>query len=384
MRRSQIVFFLIILSAIVIVGLGVALQGGSDSDDNGDNPESENNTTNSEPIALQIAVTPLMENWVRAAVIAYERTNPRVGGREVNLQVVVQDSIEVWQGSSPWTVLNHPQVWIPESNYALNYAQAVDMRYASFEPSLASTPIIWGAYQSRAEVIATQYGTLDGQTIQQAAVAESWAAIGGDSTWRFVKMAFSRPDSTDSGLASLLTLAGIYANDPQLTTQIMNDAGLKTWLEPIIESVPNFSNLGLDPADRMANTRQSTAEIGLLPESQWLAHYSTLSAVEPIVLNYPVNYLLLDFPYAVWDGNETSDEERQAAENFGEFLLTESQQRAVGEAGFRPAQLTDLTQFAPFNAEGVQLTLTGSPISLPDRAGVSSLVRWFEGYRTAP
>ncbi|MBZ0306641.1 MAG: substrate-binding domain-containing protein, partial [Anaerolineae bacterium] len=214
--------------------------------------------------------------------------------------------------------------------------------------------------------------------------AESWSAIGGDATWRFIKIGFSRPDREDSGLAALFTLASTYADTPELTNVLMNDTGLRRWLGPIVDSVPNFSSLGTDPADRMVNTRQSAAEIALLPESQWLIHYNNLTRIEPIFLNYPESYLLLDFPYAVWDGQETTADEQQAAADFGRFLLSDAQQRAAGEYGLRPARMIDLQQFSVFNVPQVQLTLSGSPINLPERAGALSLLRWFEGYRTAP
>lgn len=382
MQRSQLVFFLIILSAIAIVGGGLLIQALSDNESS-DNNNSENGS-NTEPIELRIAVNPLVEAWIREAAAEYKRTNPRVKGREVNIQIIAQNSVEVWQGSSSWSVLNHPQVWIPEAAYSLNYAKEVGLNYAPLEASLAQTPIIWGAYQSRADVINSEYGGFNTASIQQAAGEEAWVNIGGDAAWRFIKIGFARPDSTDSGLAALLTLAGSYANDSALTSQTLNDSGLRTWLEPIVDSVPNFSNLGNDPADRMVNTRQSSAEIALLPESQWLLHYEDLTAIEPIVLHYPENYLLLDFPYAVWDGAETTDDQRQAAADFAEFLLSDNQQRKAGEKGLRPAKMTDLVQFSPFDLAQVQLSLPGMPISLPERAGVSNLLRWFEGYRTAP
>ena len=120
MQRSQLVFFLIILSAIAIVGGGLLIQALSDNESS-DNSNSENGS-NAEPIELRIAVNPLVEAWVREAAAEYKRTNPRVKGREVNIQITAQNSIEVWQGSSSWSVLNHPQVWIPEAAYSLNYA----------------------------------------------------------------------------------------------------------------------------------------------------------------------------------------------------------------------------------------------------------------------
>ncbi|MCL4879919.1 MAG: substrate-binding domain-containing protein [Anaerolineae bacterium] len=382
MRRSQIVFFLIILSAMAIVAIGFALQSSGDSNDN----NNSSNTSSNEPITLRVAVNPVIEPWIREAAEDYSRDNPRVKNRPVTIQVISQDSLTVWQGESGWSVLNHPQVWIPEANYALQYVQEgnLGLRYTVLENTLAQTPIIWGAYQSRAEVIISEYGIFDGKAVQQASQL-NWSEIGGDVRWGPVRIGFARPDRIDSGMGALFTLASAYSETPTLSNQLM-DESLRSWLVPIVNSVANFSKLGTDPAAKMLTTSYSELQIALLPENQWLIHYGDLSKIEPILLYYPENYLLLDFPFAIWDGQETTEEERQAAADFGKFLLSDAQQRAAGEKGLRPAKLTDLAQFTPFNtaANQVQLTLAGSPISLPGRAGALSLLRWFEGYRTAP
>jgi ABC-type sulfate transport system substrate-binding protein len=282
--------------------------------------------------------------------------------------------------------LNHPVVWIPEANYAVAYANEVNLPFSAIESSLAQTPIIWGAYQSRSIVIIDSYGAFTSQAVQEAAAAERWESVGGNSRWQFVKIAFARPESNGSGLAALLTLAGEFAGQPSLTGDLMSDAGLHSWLEPIINGVPNFSTLGPDPALTMANRGTSTGEIALLPESQWLAHFEELNRVEAIELYYPDFYVLLDVPYAIWDRSETSSEERRAAEDFADFLLSADQQRAAGEMGFRPTNGPNLANLTPFSAAtGIaQEELSGSEITPAGRPGTLALLRWFENFRTAP
>jgi ABC-type Fe3+ transport system substrate-binding protein len=160
---------------------------------------------------------------------------------------------------------------------------------------------------------------------------------------------------------------------------------LQDQLKPMIDAVPNFSTLGLDPALVMANTRTSTAEIGLLPESQWLAHFQALSDVDALQLYYPERYILLNFPYAIWEGPETTSAERQAAQAFGRFLLSDSQQAALGALGIRPATRQDVGQFGPFQAAAgqVQTELTGSQITPADRPATLALLRWFRNFRPA-
>jgi hypothetical protein len=338
-------------------------------------------------ISLEVAVNDILQPWVAEAAAAYNATSPTVNGRSVTVRVTRQNSVSIWADSgSSWTALNHPVVWIPEANYAVAYANEVNLPFSAIESSLAQTPIIWGAYQSRSIVIIDSYGAFTSQAVQEAAAAERWESVGGNSRWQFVKIAFARPESNGSGLAALLTLAGEFAGQPSLTGDLMSDAGLHSWLEPIINGVPNFSTLGPDPALTMANRGTSTGEIALLPESQWLAHFEELNRVEAIELYYPDFYVLLDFPYAIWDRSETSSEERRAAEDFADFLLSADQQRAAGEMGFRPTNGPNLANLTPFSAAiGIaQEELSGSEITPAGRPGTLALLRWFENFRTAP
>jgi len=371
--------------AVAIVGVGLLMQAGGNGGST-DAPD-PTNTPTGPAIILQVAVTPVLEPWIADAASAFNTTNPTVSGRAVSVRVTRQDSVSIWaESGGAWTTLNHPQVWIPEASYAVAFANEVNLRYSTIQPSLAQTPIIWGAYQTRSTVIIDAYNAFTTDAVQEAAVEGRWENIGGNSRWQFIKIAFARPNSNGSGLAALLTLAGEYAGEASLTNNLMSDAALLDWLEPVINAVPNFSTLGPDPALTMANRGTSTGEIGLLPESQWLAHFEDLNGVEPIELFYPDFYVLLDFPYTVWDGNETSDDERRAAEDFADFLLGPDQQRAAGEMGFRPANGPDLNQLTPFSAaQGiVQEALGGGEVTPADRPGMLALLRWFENFRTAP
>ena len=384
MKRNQIVFFLIIGLALAIIAIGFALQSFS-SNGSGDKEASTAVPTTGAPITLRVAVSTVAETWVSDAIDAYNATNPVVSGRAVTVQIVRQDSLPVWANSNGiWSAQNHPQVWIPEASYELAFADEIRLNYEAYKPSLAQTPIIWGAYQSRSSIIMDTYGEFTANAVQQAAAVERWDAIGGNTRWGFIKIAFARPDSTSSGFASLLTLSGEYGNTTRLTSTLMGDSALHTWLEPVIAAVPNFATLGLDPAATMA-TRAGTADIGLLPESQWLLHYDVLSQSEPFELYYPVNAVVLDFPYTIWNGTETTETERRAAQAFGDYLMSDDQQRNAGESGLRPSKLTQLSEFAPFRNAGdaVQSDYSASVISPENRPAMLSFLNWFGSTRGA-
>jgi len=384
MRRNQIVFFLIIGGAVLIIAAGLALQALSGG---GSNPQNTPvSPSNKDPLPISVAVSTIGEPWISAAVAAYNQNNPQINGRAVTVNLVRQDSLGVWASSNtPWSAADHPTVWIPDASYEVAFANEINLRYAVYKPSLAQTPLVWGGFSSRTDVIQTAYNSVDSRSIQQAASAERWETLGGNSRWQFVKIAFARPNRTSSGLAALLTLVGGYADTPSLSNTLMNDSALQTWLQPLINAVPNFSTLGTDPALAMATRGTSTIELALLPENQWLIHYAEISRVEPVALFYPNSTIILDLPYAIWDEG-LGEDERRAARAFGDFLLEADQQRAAGEHGLRPTAHSNLQQFQVFSqaADVVDFDFAGSAITPADRPATLSFLRWFENYRSAP
>lgn len=384
MSRNQLVFGIIIIAALIIVGIGLATQGGSESDNPSDNPSSTSaNTGSRDPLTLTVAVNTVLDPWITPAVEAYNRTSPRVNGRPVTVTLTRIDSLSVWgTADSRWTTINHPLAWIPEASYALDYARDIGLNYTPVQASLASTPIIWGVYQTYHDALVQAHGNFDAEAVHLGASAANWQELGVNQQG-YLLFVMSRPDRNGAGWAGLYTLAADYANDSTLSAQLMGDAALREWLEVIINAVPNFSTLGANPAQVMATRGISAGQLGLLPESQWLTHYAQLDE-ETLVMVYPDQYVLLDFPLAVWNGAETTADERRAVEDLGRFLLANEQQRQAGALGFRPAANLQLAEFAPFSASGVQLELAGTPITPPARPDALNLLRWFSSYRTAP
>jgi hypothetical protein len=247
--------------------------------------------------------------------------------------------------------------------------------------SLARTPLVWGGYASRVNV-ATNDGaqSFDWETVQRVAEEASWSAVGGETSWQFVKLAFGRADQSMSGLAALFSGAAAFS-DSAAISGVTGANDFRNWMEPIIASVPNFQTLGADPAAAMARG-PSTVEIALLPESLWLLNLNGLTDEEPIVFSYPVYQFLLDFPLAVWNDNTTAtDNERAAVTALSGWLLRSSEQNSLAQYGLRPAQ-SDPASTAILFAQAVDFGIQLQPdltqiIQAPPRTEAQSLVQWF-------
>lgn len=361
MRRGTLILLVFVIAAAAVIGVSQFLQ-------------------RQPPTEFTLVVNPLAAGWAREAVTRFNSAAPLVNSTQrVQFTVTTLDDIAVWQDTPGWTADNRPAAWLPAASAAVSYSS----RFTTLIPSLARTPLVWGAYQSRAEV-ATEGGArpLDWDAVQAAAAAESWAALdGGSADWRFVKLAFPRPDQTMTGLTALFTAAADFANAASVTGSALRDGAFRAWLEPIIASVPNFQTLGADPAAAMTRG-PSTVEIALLPEALWLNNLRGLTGSEPVVLAYPQFQLTLDFPLAAWaNAAEVTDTERAAVQALGDWLAAPAQQATLLDHGLRPAQAEPDASAALF-AAGVPYGILyepdyGQAVQPPARTDALSLIQWF-------
>lgn len=358
MRRGTLIVIIFVLIAAAIVGASQFLRS-------------------QPPLELTVAVNPLIADWVQDAVTRYNATQPVVAATQrIQLKVNVVDDLPAWQGSQPWTVQNHPAIWIPASSASVSYSGT----YSVVTPSVARTLLVWGGYRSRVDV-ATGGAPLDWEAVQALAAAESWASLpGGERSWGFVQLGFSRPDQTMSGLAVLFSAAAAFNASADISGSATRSTEFRDWLTPVIESV-NFQNMLADPAATVARG-PSTVQIALLPESQWLMNLTGLTDDEEIVFSYPAYAFVFDFPIAAWrTAAEVTPAEREAVTAFSRWLLDAAQQNQLAEHGLRPAS-GELAVNSPLFAQGQPLGIQLQPdlsrtITPPSRNEAQGLVQWF-------
>lgn len=362
MRRGTIIVILFVVAAAVVVGISQLMRS-------------------QPPAEFTVVINPLAEDWLREAVARFNDSQPVVNATQrIQFNVTVMEDLAIWQGTAGFTAQNHPSAWIPSSSTAVNYSDRFDL----VVPSLARTPLVWGGYTSRVNV-ATDAGAqrLDWDAVQQVAEAEAWASVGGQSSWRFLKLAFPSADMTMSGLGVLFSAAADFADSPDLSGSATRSPEFRNWLEPIIASVPNFQTLGTDPAAAMARG-PSNAEMALLPENLWLNNLRGLTdeAGDSFVFSYPAYQFVLDFPVAAWN-TPTSEIEPLAVRALADWLA--QQQSGAIAHGLRPAAGEPdetATLFAAAVPFGILLEPDyGTAVQPPSRTEASALVQWFSTTR---
>ncbi|MBI5960182.1 MAG: hypothetical protein HY866_15685, partial [Chloroflexi bacterium] len=219
MTRSRLIFLLIVGAAIIVVVAGVILDqaGTNDSNETTDLNSSEDKG----PIEFTVAVSPLAEDWVKSAVQSFNGRRQQVGGRVIEIQLEVQDSLPIWSSPGAWSLVDHPLVWIPEMTAAVEYGNETGLQYSVLNPSIASTVMLWGAPADRAQAIQTQFNQLDWHSIQEASTTSQWDQMGGQAAWRFFKPGFAQPDRFTIGMAAVLVAAAEYHNQALLDSALL-------------------------------------------------------------------------------------------------------------------------------------------------------------------
>src|SRR5262245_56381781 len=138
MKRGPIIVIVFILAAAIVIGASQFLR--------------------SQPaMEVTLVVSPLAESWARGAVDSFNATSPLVNGtKRIHFNVQTLDDTNVWQGQSGWTATNHPDAWIPAASVSVDYAANVPLPVRTVTPSLARTPLVWGGFSDRLDVLTHQ------------------------------------------------------------------------------------------------------------------------------------------------------------------------------------------------------------------------------------
>ncbi len=374
MRRGTIVLFIFGLIALGIIAASSLLQ-------------------NQPPIEITLAVDPLIEEWARASIGQFNEQAVVVGaGRRVHVNLSVIPDADVWIDNVPWNGSRHPDAWLPSSSASLAYAEERGLPFTSVTPSLAQTVLIWAGFTDRLDVL-TEDETipLDWSLVQQAAEQESWEALGGETGWRYFKLAFNQPSGTLAGLGAVLSAAAEFNETASLTTAELTSSSFRQWMRPVFGAV-NFT-IGSDIAAITASRGTSVVDVAIAPESQWLRNLNALSQRGQIRFSEPEYLFAFDFPLARWDDTQTPSDVRAAVDALARFLQGAPQQNLLTTYGLRPASraITQAdTLFSQAEALGVPLNrdlevsdaaVTQPIIQPPTLTDVRTLLAWVSNIR---
>jgi len=411
-RRTQAVFFTIVAAALLIVAAGLGWQRISNP---GQQPLV---ATPRGPIQVRVLAALPVEPWVREAARRFNAQNPRQDGQPVEVQVIAMDGLtalgkfdrdefgtlaagQTRDQLSPVErqklETTFPTVWIPDSRYLVELANAVykerlgrDVFLTDGEYRARPTAIslfTWGLYSSRAAALEKKFGKIDWQVIHDAAIAKGgWPELGGDPAWGFFKLVVPNPRRNVGGLAAMIAAAGEYYDKPNISVADVTDPKFQKWLKELMGALTDVSGASAYTAEDFALFGYSVGDGGQLLESDLLNSMAGIQKrwSDPLVIRYPKYVTWFDFPFTIWVGPETTAAEKNAALQFEQFLLSSEIQKLAVTQGLRPTNsqvsiAEGENLFTQWKSQGVEVVVPRTTrMATPSRDVLQTLLRWFD------
>lgn len=409
MKRTRVVFIVVVVVALVIAGAALAWRYL--------NPAQQPLTVVPRgPIQVRVITALPVEPWVREAAKQFNEQRVELEGEIIQVDVTAMDGLtalgrfdrddfgvlgdrtaEELSEAEQQQLARFPTAWIPDSRYLVELANAsykerlgrdvflTDGEYRA--RPIAISLFSWGIYESRAEVLLDYYGELDWQTIHDAAIARGgWPELGGDPAWGFFKLVVPSPSKNVGGLAAMIAAAGEYYDRPNISTADVTDPQFQEWLGELMGAVTDISGASAYTAEDFALFGYSVGDGGQLLESDLLTHMAGIQTRwdDPLTIFYPRYVTWFDFPFSVWMGPETTALEKNAALEFQRYLLSADVQRQAVSQGLRPVNpdvsVTEGdTPFVRWEEQGVSPVVPRTTaMRSPDRDVLQALLRWFE------
>jgi hypothetical protein len=398
MNKTRVVFFVIIGIAVLIVIAGLVVTQLPSIQDRLSTTATPAAST--DDIEVRIVVSLPVEPWVNEAAKAFNEGNRTLDGRKINVTVIPMDGLTAMGYYEREEMDPMPTAWIPDSRYLVDLVNATyktkrgrdvfltDGEYRA--RPIATSLFSWGIYRSRAEVLRGAYGDINWQTIHDAAMAKGgWREIGSDACaecaeWGYFKLVVPNPRKNAAGLSAMVAAAGEYYDKTTITVEDVTDPAFQQWLGELVGAVTDYSSAY--SVEDLALFGYSMGDGGQLLESDLLVNMEGIQNrwADPLVIEYPQYLTWFDFPFTVWMGPETTAQEKNAALQLEEFLLSPDQQRMALERGLRPANLevsleAEDSLFVRWQDQGAMTQLPRyTRMRSPDRDVLLALLRWFD------
>ena len=387
MNRTRLIFFAVILLALIIVGVSFLA---SQLSGNIPNPTAQ-------PIQVRIVSALPVEPWVTDATKKFNAEKHSQDGRTIVVTVTPMDSVTALGKWDRGEFNPVPTVWIPDSRYLVDlvnstYSAKLGRDIFLTDGEYRARPLVtslfsWGIYDSRYQVLTKNGKTVDWKLIHDAAIAKGgWPDLGGDKSWGYFKLIVPNPRKNAAGLLAMVSAAGEYYDKASITTEDVTNPQFQKWLKELMSSVTDISSLSSYTVEDLGLFGYSVGDGGQLLESDLLVNMQGIQTrwSDPLRIVYPKYLTWFDFPFTPWMGPETSASEKNAALQFEKYLLTAPVQTDAAARGFRPAN-TDVSisgadsLFVKWQGQGAQPKVASTArMRSPDRDTLQALLRWFD------
>jgi hypothetical protein len=344
------------------------------------------------PIEISVITALPVEQWVTSASESYNTEEHFVEERKVIVEIIPMDGLSALNKWARGKFNPVPAAWLAESRNWVHQANMATLSRTGQDIFLAGgryraqpivlSPLVWGIWREAYETVINHLGTkqISWDELHEAAVIGEWKDMGGDDDRGKFKLVVAHPKRDPAGLTSMVGAAGEYFDKPYVTAKELQDPQFLDWLSELFDTVVDFSPFGVE---NMLLFGRSNGDAGQIVECYLLINMEGLQKrwKQPLEIVYPDPIAWFDFPYAIYMGKETSAEEKQAAMDFKNYMLSADQQAVALDFGLRPASAQCSSSgglISKWKKVGVLENIpSASRMRAASRKGLDALAKWY-------
>jgi len=327
-------------------------------------------------VQIGIAYGTEKQRWLQWAVGEFSGTP---AGQRIKVNLIPKGSLEGAQAilAGDQTI----NVWSPASAlYEDVFTQEWQLQRGAppfvRKEALALSPMVFVMWAERYDAFVARYHDVTFVTLGQALREPAgWDAIAKKPEWGVFKFGHTHPNQSNSGLMTLALMAyDFHKKDRGLTLKDILNPEFQTWMNGIESATTGMSNSTGNMMRDMVLRGPSSFDALCVYESVVIDYLKSAEGRwGELRVAYPARNAWNDNPYYVLNAPWSAPEQRAAAGEFLDFLLSEPIQRESLKHGFRPGNPTVPIKFpeSPFVAyERFGLRIDLGEICEPPKAEV--------------
>ncbi|WP_224249335.1 VWA domain-containing protein [Hyalangium gracile] len=353
----------VVLFALVC---GVVLYSKMSPSRGGDTPTPSGKAADPSPTATPKSDKPTIDvlyassdgkkEWVNDVVKTFNEKRVEINGK-----VVVVKAEHMRSGESRAAILagkSKPTIWGPAGKSWIDLInqdwQTREQR--AFVPEAkdtVNTALVIALWKPMAEALGWPKKEIGWKDLRSVVTnPKGWSALG-HPEWGAFKFGHSHPDYSNSAMLSVISMIYAGANkSANLTSADMKDPQVVSLLKDIERSIVHYGESSSWLTDKLCNRGPAYLSAVTVYESSVVkANDKCKTKPFPLVALYPKEGTYWEtHPAGVVDADWVTEDQKQGAKAFLDFLVSPEQQAKAPKYGFRPA-LKDVPLTAPFDED---------------------------------
>jgi len=322
--------------------------------------------------------------WLDPLIKQYNEAQHKTKeGSTIVVEGTALGSIEAVNGIIAGTL--QPTVWSPASSIYIPVANEQWRQKSATDlidgtpKDLVLSPVVIAMWKPMAEALGWPQKPIGWADIAQLAASDKGWEQFNYPEWGKFKFGHTHPDFSNSGIVSIIAEAYAGAGKTRgLTTEDLRDPKVEQFMAAVERGIIHYGTSTGFFGDRMFQRGPSYLSAAVMYENlvaaQEAKRLSGQSSQTPVVAIYPKEGTFWsNHPYAILNAPWVTDEQKEAAEDFQNFLLDKPQQQRAIELGFRPSDPA-IPLSTPLDAQhGVDPAQPKTVLQVPDAKVIAAI-----------